>query len=162
MYCAQYPWKKLLKAVYCTVMLDAGKRHRSVKMVSDVDEVSWAADPLRIHYKFWLDSSAILPSQPINLRKIVNISSAIMRREATFKVTMQSLLSYDWAFEEEYGARFVGVHRIYIVKYMMSSNFLVGNFTATFLQYIAVDEMGIKHKFLLPLHSNLDKIGPAA
>lgn len=75
-------------------MLNEQHKRNYVDTSRDKAGVEIAAGPQRMRYDFRVDGKAVLPAQTIKLRKIANISTVIMRREAPFTRTIQSLLSY--------------------------------------------------------------------
>lgn len=82
----------------------------------------------------------------IKLSKIVNISTAIVRREATLTYTMQSLRSYGQAFEEHYAVRFIDVNIMDVVEDTLPSKILAGICRAIYIRYIRVGKKLIKHQ----------------
>lgn len=68
--------QKLLKDVYCTVILGRQHRYHTVKMLGDEDLVSFSAMLLRMPYAFPVDGMAILPAQPVKTSKISKFSTA--------------------------------------------------------------------------------------
>lgn len=91
---------KLLEDIYCMYMLDGRHWRCLAKFLGDENSLKWAFQPLRIRYKLRADREPIASAQALELRKNFNISSAIERPKATFTDTMQSNLSYVWAFQE--------------------------------------------------------------
>lgn len=91
----------------------------------------------------------------MKLSKIANISTTIVRREATLTYTMQRFLRYMSAFGESYGVRFVGVLVLDIVEDMMFSNILSSNSGDTYIRHIRVGRMKVKHQGMLPLLAKL-------
>lgn len=71
--------KKVLKEDCRMVMLDGHHRRLLMKTVKDEDHLMWTAGPLLMQCAFYLDRKLITPAQAINLSKIVNISTAIVR-----------------------------------------------------------------------------------
>lgn len=81
-------------------------------------------ETLRICYSFWADGKHISTAHAIKLSKIANLSPPVLRPEAKFTGAVQSLLSYDRAFEEVYGTRLFDVSVTDIVEDRVSSRFL--------------------------------------
>lgn len=106
-------------------------------------------------YAFQVDTELISPVQVVKLRKIVNISTVIMRREATFKDTMRGQLSALQAFEEDYVVGFFNVRIMKVTEDMMSSTFLDSNLRPNNIRYNTVRRMMNIHQgiLLLPVKS---------
>lgn len=58
--------------------------------------------------------------------------------------------------------RFVDMRKMNVADYMMSSNFLAANFRATYVQYIKIGKIMIKHEYMLFLLRELGRNVPAA
>lgn len=142
---------KLLKEGYGIAKLDDCHRHLSVKILADWDFVELAAEPLRMHYKFWVGGEPIQPAQEIKLRKIANITDIFVLREATFTDMMHSLLSYAWALEEDHGARLFYLHITDTVEDTMYSNYLAATSRATYKGHMNVSKTMIKHHGVPPV-----------
>lgn len=94
-----------------------------------------------MRYVFLDESKPILPCQAIKLSKTENISTANVRRKATFTDRMQSLLSYTRVFKEDIGVRFVDVRIMDIEEKMVFSMFLAASSRTTHVRYIRTGEM---------------------
>lgn len=103
---------KVLKDCYCIVLRDDRHWRRSVKMLRNKDGMEWASALFHLHYVFRFNSKAISSAQAIQLSKIANLSTAIVRHGATLTVKTQGLLSYVQTFIENYDVRFGGL-RLY-------------------------------------------------
>lgn len=112
-----------------------GSRHRrrSMELVIDENHLAWSAEPLRIQYAFHLDGKPIHLLKRIKLCNIEIISAAIVRRETRFTYTIQSVLNYARAFEEDYAVSLVKARLLDIVDVMMLFNFLATKFKATYV-----------------------------
>lgn len=86
----------------------------------------------------------------------------LARRKVKFTETIQSLLSYTRAFQKDYVLRSVNVHATDIVEDIMFSNFFAVNSGATYICYLRVSKIMIKHKRLHPSVANLGEDAPAA
>lgn len=84
---------RVLKESYCMVMLNDRHRRHFVEMLRNTDRMKSTLAPLRTRYMFRVDCKAISLAQAIKMSYITNISTSIVRRDATFTDTMQSLLS---------------------------------------------------------------------
>lgn len=142
---------KLLRDSYWMVMLDGHHRCHSIEMLQKKDGVECFAEPLHMHYGFRVGGKATSPAEGVNLRKITNLSTAIVQREPMFPDTMQSLLSYVQAFEENYGVHFLHMRISDIMENIIYSNFLPTKSRATSKRYIGVDKMMRKNRGVLPL-----------
>lgn len=74
---------------------------------------------------------------------------------------IQSLMSYARAFEEENCERFVDVCITDVVEDVMSYNLFASNSRATYIQYIRVSKVMIKHQGVLLLLEKMGKNAPA-
>lgn len=124
--------------------------------------MQWASETLRICYVFWVNGKPISPVQVIILSKIEIVLTVIMRREATSTEIMKSVLSYARSFNENYGVHFFDVRIIDILEDMMFSSFLAGNFRVTYVSYISVVMMIIRHEGVRLFLVKLDKNASAA
>lgn len=70
---------------------------------------------------------------------------------------MQGLLSYRPALEEGYAVRSVKVRIMEIVRVTMLSYFMDANTRATYVRYIRVEKVMIKHEGVLSLSMTLSK-----
>lgn len=104
------------------------------------------AEPLRMRYRSQVDGKPITQALAIKLSKIVNILTAILRRRAGFTYTMQCLLGYARAFEEENGRFSVYVLIMNILEHMIPSSVLAANPGATYIRSIILDKMMIRHQ----------------
>lgn len=68
---------KVLKEDCHMVMLSGRHWRHLVRMVSDVDHLAWAAEPLRMRYAFRIDGKSITPAQAIKQTTIGNSSTTI-------------------------------------------------------------------------------------
>lgn len=85
------------------VMLDGRHLRRSENMLGDGERVEWAAELLCVRYAFRVDGNSISAAQAIIMSQLANISTAIVRRKATFMDTLHSLLSYALTFKKTMG-----------------------------------------------------------
>lgn len=69
-----------------------------------------------------------------------------MRHQATFRATMQRLLSYMQSYEEDYGVRFINVCVMNPRKGMRISNFLSASPRPTNIRSITVGKMMITYR----------------
>lgn len=106
--------KSLLENGYSTVMPNLRHWRRILEMVRDANGLPWTAYPLCMHYMFRLDDRAILTAQEVGLIKTASISTMPVRRKATFKNAMESQVSYERAFEKDFGARFADLRIMHI------------------------------------------------
>lgn len=106
---------------------------------------------------FQASGKPISRTQAIKLSKIVNTSTAIVRREATFSDMNQNMLGYVQAFEEYRSLWFVDVRIVYIVEDMMSSKLLFGSSKAAFMRNIGVGKKIIKQQEISSLFLKLGK-----
>lgn len=86
----------------------------------------------------------------------------MVRRKATFKDEMQSLLYYAKELEEVNGVRFVQMRMISILEDFISSNHLAASSTAIYIRYITLEKMMIKRQSERRLILKLGKDAPAA
>lgn len=144
--------KKVFKVDYCMIMLDGGHWRHLVELVRDDDRLAWTAEPLHMWYALLIVEKLMNSAQEIKPRKIANISTATVRWESSFPETIESVLNYARAFEEDYAMSFVDD--------MMSSNFFVANAMATYARYICVASTIIKtdRVFLLPVSLAMDAL----
>lgn len=126
------------------------------------DGVNWAAEPLHMRYTFRVGVIRMLPAQAIVLNKIPNILTLIIRREASFAGTLQSLLSYALAIAKSYGILFVDVRILDIVEIMTASIFLGASSRPSYIPYIRVGKIMIEYQAVLPLLTKPAKDTPAA
>lgn len=73
-----------------------------MRVLSNEHSATWEADRLHILYVFLGDCMVVLRAQSKDLRRTVNTSTAMVRRKATFKENVRSLMSYAQALEEHY------------------------------------------------------------
>lgn len=95
---------------------------------------------------FRADGKALSPAWVIKLSRIAKISTAIVRRKPSFSDKMQSLLRYARAHGEDYCATFFDVRILNIVEDVKSFNVLGSNYIATYIRYVLVHKMIIKHQ----------------
>lgn len=105
-----------VKDGYRMVVPDDRHLRRYVKILQNEDYVRWTLALLCIHYALCFYCNGIFPAQGIKLSNIRNNFTAIVRHNATFANTMQSLLSYARAFEADYSDYFVNVRILNIVE----------------------------------------------
>lgn len=108
---------------------------------------------------FWLYGNVILPAQARVLSKNANTSTATLRRKAEFTVTMQSLVTNMWAFEQDYAVLFIDVLIISIIDNIMVVNFQLTSCKA-FICYITDSSMMIKKEGIVSLLTYLSMIIP--
>lgn len=106
---------------YFMVPLNGRQSHRSVKSVQNKNRSDFAPVPLSMRYAICADGKTILLAQAFRLSKIASISTVIVRRKTMFTDTMQILLSYARAVEEDYGVRFINVCMLCIVYNILST-----------------------------------------
>lgn len=131
-------------------------------MVTDEEGVGCTADLFGIHSPFWTFGIAVSQLLAIDLSKIVNISTAIVCRRATFTDTTQSFLNWSRAFGEDCSVEFVNACRMGFLEYMKSSNFLAASSRVTYVYYLRLDTMMSELKYVLPPHMNLVINSPAS
>lgn len=83
--------------------------------------MKWSVESIKTRYEFSANGKSNSLPQTINLSRIGNILTEIVRRGPKFTYMMQSLLSYAQVFEEVYDVRFIGVGIVKIVDDMMFS-----------------------------------------
>lgn len=113
-----------------------------------------------MRYVLCYDCKTSIPAQAMKLRKITNISTAIMCRKISFTNAIQSVLNYARSFEEYYAASFVDARVLDIIDNMMPSNFLDVNSEAIYVRYICVAKMMIENKRVLLLLVSHDRDAP--
>lgn len=111
---------KLLKDVFCMTIFAEHHRRHFFKMRRDEHDVEWAAGSLRTCYALRVDGKPIFPAHTITLARIVNIPTANLRRRATLKDMMESLMSYTQTFEEFRAVDFVDARIMDISEDMIS------------------------------------------
>lgn len=139
------------------VTFDGRHQRCSTEVIGDQDGLECASKPLRMRYAFHVYVKPFLPARAIKLSKTANNSTATVRREATFTGTMQSLLSYAKALEENCGVSFVVVPLMDIVRDMVSSKFSAVNSGATYILNIRVCKVAIEHQAVLLLFKKLPR-----
>lgn len=92
----------------------------------------------RFGYSFWIYGKPISPAQAIKLIKIEVIRSTIVRHEATFKETLQSIPNYLQAFEKDYGVGSADVRVNGIIEDTVSLTYFAANCRKT-LHYCLQD-----------------------
>lgn len=147
--------KKALKKHCHMVRHNGHPRCRSVELVRYEDYLVWTAEPLRMRYAFCIDGKLVAPAQKIKLRKIRNVSTAIVRCETRFTDTIRSASSCAPVLEKIYVVSFVDNLFLSIFNDYVSSNFSAANSKAIYSCYIGFDNMMIKKKNFLPLHMTL-------
>lgn len=85
------------------------------------------------------------PAQAVKLRKIANISPAIVQRVSIFTGKIYTPLSYAQALEEYYSVRLVDVHVSDIVENLIFSNCYAVNSKAKLICYNGVCEKIREH-----------------
>lgn len=136
--------------------------HHPIYIFSDEDCLVWVLKPLRVRCAFRIHGKRISSSVKIMLRKIAKISTATMRLKLTLTDTVQSFSSYSEASREDYAVRFAYVPLKYIFEDMMTWNFVAVHTSNTYVQFIVVSRMMIKHKSRLSLLMILARNGAAA
>lgn len=111
---------KLLKDGYCIVSLDARHWRRSVKMHRLEDDVEYATQPMHVPYAVSVDGKSISQAQAIKDRKLLTSLLRLCDSKAMSKFLIKSPLSYEQAFEEDYGIRMADVCISDIVEDLMS------------------------------------------
>lgn len=84
------------------IMLIGCHRRHSIEMLTDEDGVEKAANLLSMRDALQVDGKQIFAPQEIELSKIADASTAIMRLKAAFTEAMKNLLSYERASQEKY------------------------------------------------------------
>lgn len=108
-----------------------------------------------------LNDKAISPPLTVKLSKTANISTTIVRREATLTDSKRGFLIYALEYEEYYVVRFIDVRIMDIVNEMASSKFLTTNSRVTYVRLFRVGKLMMNHKekLLLPLNHYRDALG---
>lgn len=99
-----------------------------------------------MHYAFCSDGRLISSPPAIKLRKMASGFNAIQRLKITLTDTMQILLRYARAFQEDYSVWLVDMRLVHLVENMMSSNFLAADYGGTYMRYIIVFGIMLKHR----------------
>lgn len=124
--------KKVLKNDCRMFMLDSRCRRSSMQLVQNEVHLAWAAEPLRMWYAFCIYTTHVTTDQRNKLRRIVNISAEIMRRETSFTDIMQSVDNYEWAFEDAFAVSLNDAQILNIVADLLSLKLLAAMFMAIY------------------------------
>lgn len=119
--------KKVFEDDCRIIMLYGRHRKFSIVLIRDEDQLEWAAEPLSMRYTFRIDGNSINRAASIKLKKIADISTAILRHETGLTDTINSVLSYAQAFEDDDEVSFVNARVPDIFEDKILSNFLYAN-----------------------------------
>lgn len=130
--------KELIKDVYHMITLDRCYRYRFVELLIDEYRLTRPAYALQINHAFYPDNKGILLALDLNLRKIWNNSTTVIRHITTFSDNMQLLLSFIRTFHENNIEDIVDMSILNFVDGKFTSTFLSPKSRLTYLHYISV------------------------
>lgn len=131
-------------------------------MLKCKDGKEWASEPLHMRYVLRVCGMPISLAQAIKPSKFSNICIEIVLRIEAFKDTIDSLLSYGRALEEDYSLRLVEVHILKIMVDVTRSNISADDYIETDMHSIKIGKIMIKRQLLPLFLVNTGKDAPSA
>lgn len=133
------------------VTLSGRHQRRSLKLFKNEDYLQWAVKPCFIRYAFRIDGKSIFLAPVTKMSRIAKISTVFVRRKPGFTNTIQSVLSYAQAFEQNFRMSFVDARVLDIIHDLTSSNLLAANSQVTYARKMRLANMTINEYGVLPL-----------
>lgn len=106
--------------------------------------------PLRLRYP---------TAEGINLRKVANKTSAIVRHDTSFIDQIEAMAIYVHAFETKYGVSFRDIRVNCVIDDRISPDFSSSDSRSVYVRYVHASKLLLKHYTDLPFsRSSLSKV----
>lgn len=108
------------------------------------------------------DRMALSEAEGINLRKLANKKTGIVRRDSTLVDLLKTILKFAVTFEKDYNKIFVATRIVDIVKGMIDSAFPTGTSVQSYYIYMRVAKITLRHVRVLPWVKTLNTDDPGS
>lgn len=110
------------------------------------DDIAWLQQHILVCHIVREDRVAISETEGINLSRIANKTTGIVRRDFLFLDLMKMFLNLSIALEKEYHDKFIGTCIVDIVENMTGTAFLTRRSAQSYYRYILVSTIISTHK----------------
>lgn len=130
-------------------IVDGSHWELAIRTLRSEKDPQWTRDIVRVWHQYRRDGCVIMIVEAINLARVKNLKSVVVRRHTLSINPLKSMKSYTHVFEMDYSVRFFDARFSCIVDDMISSQLLLSNSRPTYVRYIHVRRLALRHDTFL-------------